>query len=189
MLLSALAAIGSIGSAIYGGIKASQAQKKANTMLGNFRTDRKRWYDAEQARDYTLRPDVQSVMNKQRELLAENYRRSRATNVVAGGTDASLALQRDATNKTMASVGSNIAAQGARYKDSIAAEGRNIDYGLQQQQIGIQQAKANSISNAAGQATRAMAGIAAGDTNNWADDLRIFGLGKKRKDDAQTMSV
>ena len=180
MLLSAIAAFGSIGSAIYGGIKASQANNEARNMLGNFRQDRRRWYQAEGARDYTSRADVQSLLTKQRDLLTEQYRRSRATNIVAGGTDASLALQRDAANRTIANTTSSVAAQGARYKDAIAAEGRNVDSNLFAQQVAAQQAKANAIANAAGQASKAFSGIAAGDNNTWSDDLAAFGLGKKK---------
>lgn len=181
MLLTTLATLGSIGASVYGGIKASQAANKASNILGNFREQRRRWYAAEQARDYTSRADVQSLLTKQKDLLTDNYRRSRATNIVAGGTDASLALQRDAANRVTSNTLSSIAAQGARYKDAVASEGRNVDSALQQQQIGIQQQKATNIASAAGQASKAMAGIAAGDTYSLGGDLAVFGIGKKKK--------
>lgn len=181
MILSAIAAIGSIGSAIYSGIKASQANNEANRMTARYRDEKRRWYQAEQAKDYTSRADVQTLLAKQRDLLTDQYRRTRATNVVAGGTDASLALQRDAINRTVANTGASIAAQGARYKDAISAEGRNVDANLFAQQIASQRQKANAIATAGGQASSAFANIAGADNNTWSDDLAAFGLGGKKK--------
>lgn len=181
MILSAIAAIGSIGSAIYSGIKASQANNEARDMTARFRNERRRWYQAEQAKDYTSRADVQTLLAKQRDLLTDQYRRTRATNVVAGGTDASLALQRDAINRTVANTGASIAAQGARYKDAISAEGRNVDANLFAQQVASQHQKANAIATAGGQASSAFANIAGADNNTWSDDLAAFGLGGKKK--------
>ena len=181
MILSAIAAIGSIGSAIYSGIKASQANNEANRQTARYRDDKRRWYQAEQARDYTSRADVQTLLAKQRDLLTDQYRRTRATNVVAGGTDASLALQRDAINRTVANTGASIAAQGARYKDAISAEGRNVDANLFAQQVASQRQKAQAIATAGGQASSAFANIAGADNNTWSDDLAAFGLGGKKK--------
>lgn len=150
------------GSSIYGAIKSSQANKRAEARLQNERDDNKKWYEQRMAEDYTRRADVQNVLRKQKELLQEQYQRARATNVVAGGTDESLALQQqaaaDATGETMA----NIASQAESYKEGVESQFRAKDSALNQQQIGIEQAKAQSIAQAAGQMGTAVSGLVQG---------------------------
>lgn len=131
-------------------------------MIQNQRDENKRWYDQKMAEDYMQRSDVQNVLRKQRELLNEQYQRARATNIVAGGTDESLALQQDAANQTMADTMANIAANASNYKESIEQQYRAQDAALNQQQIGVEQAQAQSIAQAASQMGSAVGGLAKG---------------------------
>lgn len=151
-----------VGSAIYGAIKSSQANKRAEAMIQNQRDENKRWYDQKMAEDYMQRSDVQNVLRKQRELLNEQYQRARATNIVAGGTDESLALQQQAANEAMGDTMANIAANASNYKDSVEEQYRAQDAALNQQQIGVEQAKAQSIAQAAGQVGSAVSGLMTG---------------------------
>jgi hypothetical protein len=151
-----------IGSSIYGAIKSSQANKRAEALLQNQRDDNRRWYEQRMAEDYTQRADVQNVLRKQRELLQEQYQRARATNVVAGGTDESLALQQANANDTMGETMANVASQAADYKDAVEQQYRTQDAALNQQQIGIEQQKAQNIANAAGQVGSAVSGLVQG---------------------------
>lgn len=151
-----------VGSSIYGAIKSSQANKKAMELLQNQRDENRKWYEQRMAEDYTKRADVQNVLRKQKELLQEQYQRARATNVVAGGTDESLALQQQAANQTMGDTMANIAAQAEEYKEGIEQQFRTQDAALNQQQIGIEQAKAQAIANAAGQVGSAVGGLVQG---------------------------
>jgi hypothetical protein len=159
MVGAIIGAAAQIGSSIYGAVKSSQANKKAQQMIQNQRDENQRWYDQKMAEDYTQRSDVQNVLRKQRELLDEQYQRARATNVVAGGTDESLALQQQAANKTMGDTMADIAAGASAYKDSIEQLYRAKDDAINQQLIGVQQAKAQSIANAAGQVGSAVGGL------------------------------
>ena len=148
-----------VGSSIYGAIKSSQANKRAEALLQNQRDENRKWYEQRMAEDYTKRADVQNVLRKQKELLQEQYQRARATNVVAGGTDESLALQQQAANQTMGDTVADIAAQAESYKEGIENQYRTQDAALNQQQIGIEQAKAQAIANAAGQVGSAVGGL------------------------------
>lgn len=159
MVGAIIGAAAQVGSSIYGAVKSSQANKKAQQMIQNQRDENQRWYDQKMAEDYTQRSDVQNVLRKQRELLDEQYQRARATNVVAGGTDESLALQQQAANKTMGDTMADIAAGASAYKDSIEQQYRAKDDAINQQLIGVQQAKAQSIANAAGQVGSAVGGL------------------------------
>lgn len=162
MVGAIIGAAAQIGSSIYGAVKSSQANKKAQQMIQNQRDENQRWYDQKMAEDYMQRSDVQNVLRKQRELLQEQYQKARATNIVAGGTDESLALQQQAANETMGNTMADIAAGASAYKDSIEQQYRAQDAALNQQQIGIQQGKAQSIAQAAGQVGSAVGGLVNG---------------------------
>lgn len=144
-----------LGSAITGAVASSNAAKKANKMIAKQRAENKQWYNAKMAEDYITRSDAQAVLKKQRELLNEQYQRARATNIVAGGTDESLALQQQAANKSMSDTMSNIASEASAYKDSAEQAYRQQDAALNQQQVQVQQQKAANIAQAAGQGVSA----------------------------------
>lgn len=151
-----------LGSTIYGAIKSSQANKKAMELLQNQRNENKKWYEQRMAEDYTQRADVQNVLRKQKEMLAEQYKRARATNVVAGGTDEALVLQQREANETLGDTTANIAAQSEAYKESVENQYRQREAELAQQEIGNYQNQAQAISAAAGQVGSAVSGLVSG---------------------------
>lgn len=151
-----------VGSSIYGAVKSSQANQRAQQMIQNQRNENQKWYDQKMAEDYMQRSDVQNVLRKQRELLNEQYQRARATNIVAGGTDESLALQQQAANDAMGNTMADIAANASSYKDSVENQYRAQDAALNQQQISMEQATAQSIAQAAGQVGSAVGGLMTG---------------------------
>ena len=171
MVGSIIGAAAQIGSSIYGAIKSSQANKRAEELLQNQRDKNQKWYDQKMAEDYTQRTDVQNVLRKQRELLQEQYQRARATNLVAGGTDESLALQQAAANDAMGDTMADIAANAASYKEGVENQFRTQDAALNQQQIGIEQGKAQAIANAAGQVGSAVSGLMTGAVGEKVDDV------------------
>lgn len=150
------------GSAIYGAIKSSQANKKAMELLQNQRDENKKWYEQRMAEDYTQRADVQNVLRKQKEMLSEQYKRARATNVVAGGTDEALVLQQREANEILGDTTANIAAQSEAYKEGIENLYREREGELAQQEIANYQNQAQAISTAAGQVGSAVSGLANG---------------------------
>lgn len=162
MVGTILGAAAQVGSSIYGAIESSQANKQARQMIQNQRDENKRWYDQKMAEDYMQRSDVQNVLRKQRELLNEQYQRARATNIVAGGTDESLALQQQAANEAMGNTMADIAANAANYKDSVEQQYRAQDAALNQQMIGVEQGNAQAIAQAAGQMGSAVSGLMTG---------------------------
>lgn len=165
MVGSIIGAAAQIGSSIYGAIKSSQANKRAEKLLQNQRDENQKWYDQKMAEDYTQRTDVQNILRKQRELLQEQYQRARATNVVAGGTDESIALQKAAANEAMGETMATIASQASDYKDSIEEQYRAKDDALNQQQIANEQNRANEIAKAAGQVGSAVSGLMTGSSS------------------------
>lgn len=166
-----IGAAAQVGSAIYGAIKSSRANKRAQAMIQNQRDENKKWYDQKMAEDYTQRSDVQNILRKQRELLQEQYQRARATNIVAGGTDESLALQQQAANDAMGDTMADVAANAADYKESIEQQYRENDAALNAQQAATEQAKAQAISQAAGQMGSAVSGLMTGAVGEKEDEV------------------
>ena len=158
---SALGGALQIGSAIYGQIKSNQLNKQAQAELDARREENKNWYNQKMNEDYMMRSDVQNVLRKQRELLDEQYKRAKASNIVAGGTDESLALQQQAANKTMGDTMADIAANASAYKDNVEQQYRNQENSLSQRQQQIYANQANAVASAAGQASKAGAGLLA----------------------------
>ena len=155
MLSAIIGGATALGGAIYGGIKSSQLNKKAEEAEAKQRAENKAWYNTKMSQDYTQRADVQAAIKRQRELLDEQYSRARATNVVAGGTDEALALQQKAANQSLSNTMTDVAAQGAAYKDNVEAQYRAQDAAINQQQIARYQQQAANAANAAAQVVNA----------------------------------
>lgn len=162
MVGAAIGTAAQVGASIYGAIKSSQANKKAMDILKAQKDENKKWYEERMGEDYLQRADVQNVLRKQRELLGEQYKRARATNVVAGGTDESLAMQQQAANEIMGDTMGNIAAQAESYKEGVENQYRSTDAALAQQEMGIHQTQAQNIATAAGQVGKAVSGLVSG---------------------------
>lgn len=160
MLASTLAALLQTGASIYGAYESRKEQQQVLDSLKAERQENRERRDARLAEDYMQRADVQNVLRKQRELLNEQYQRARATNVVAGGTDESLALQQQAANNTLGETGANIAAQSASYKEGVENQFEAQEAALKQQQRAIHMGQAQQIAQAAGQVGQAVSGLA-----------------------------
>lgn len=150
-IITGLSAAAKVGSSIYGAIKSSQANKKAMDMIQNQRDENRQWYNQKMSEDYLQRSDIQNVLRKQRELLNEQYKRARATNIVAGGTDEQLALQQQAANETMGNTMADIAANASDYKEGVESQFRSQDAALNQQIASEHKTQAKEIADAAAQ--------------------------------------
>lgn len=148
-----------VGSTIYGLAESKRLNDQAQAELKNRRDENKQWYNQKMNEDYMMRSDVQNVLRKQRELLDEQYKRARATNIVAGGTDESLALQQQAANKTVGDTMADIAANASTYKDNVEQQYRAQENSLSQQQQQIYANQANAAAQAASQAAGAGANL------------------------------
>lgn len=155
MVTAAIGAGLALGSAIYGGIKSSAANNRARKLIQQQRDANQRWYDTKMAEDYTLRTDAQAAINRQRELLNEQYKRARKTKVVSGGTDEAEALQKEAANRSLSDTTTEIAAQASNYKDNVERQYRAQDAALNQQQAQSYQQQAAQTAQAASQAVNA----------------------------------
>lgn len=167
MIGSIISGVTALGNAIYGTVKSAQANKKATDLINSQRKSNQDWYNTKMSEDYTQRSDAQAVISKQRELLNEQYRNAKATNLVAGGTDESLALQQQSANKALAQTMTDIASEASAYKDNIEQQYRAQDSALAQQQIAGYQQQAADAANAASQAVNSgLSGLGNGIVNS-----------------------
>lgn len=140
---------GIAGSAVAGKISA-QKNKEADAMLQQQKSDNEDWYNLKRSEDLTRRADVVAMTNKNRKMLEDRYKSSRAANIVSGGTDESLALQQQAANQAMADSMSNIAIEGVREKQNAEQQYIQRKNSLEEQeyQKRVEQAKAAAAAGA-----------------------------------------
>lgn len=142
-----------VGTSIYGTIQSAKQNQKAQGELDARKRENDRWYNLKKNEDYTKRTDVQNVFRKQRELLDEQYKRARATNIVAGGTDEALALQQAEANRAMGETMADVAANASAYKDNVEAQYRAQKDALSKEQQQIYANQAQATASAAAQAS------------------------------------
>lgn len=141
-----------VGAGIFGAAKSAKAGRKARAITQQQREKNEDWYNRRMAADYTARSDYQKILNDQRDLMLQSRKRDKATNVVAGGTDASLALAKEADNAAMADIASNQAANASNYKDAVENQYMSQDNQYAQQLANSYQQQAQNIANATAQA-------------------------------------
>ena len=135
MIGAAIGAGLSIASAIAGGISSAKKNREARALQEQERRRNREWYDAEMAKDYTMRADYQNVLRRQREMYNERLNNLAASQAVTGASDASVAAEKEAINKAVADTTSNMAAMSEQAKDRATDRYLDTESQLRQQQI------------------------------------------------------
>ena len=141
------AGIGALGS-IFGGLSASSAMKQRRDGVLRLQQENKDWFDRRYNEDALQRADALALLERTKEAVRNRNQRAAGVQAVMGGTDESVAHEREAGNKARADVTTNIAAEGARRKDQIEAQYRAQDAALQGQLNDIERDRANATSEA-----------------------------------------
>lgn len=141
------AGIGALGS-IFGGLSASSAIKQRRDGVLRLQQENKDWFDRRYNEDALQRADALALLERTKEAVRNRNQRAAGVQAVMGGTDESVAHEREAGNKAIADVTTNIAAEGARRKDQIEAQYRAQDAALQGQLNDIERDRANATSEA-----------------------------------------
>lgn len=156
-----LAGLGSLAATGIGAAGSAAANAQAREDLKTDFRDMIARYDRLLNRNYVESPENAGLMRRLQEMQRDRYNQSRATNVVAGGTDAHLAAMQQQGAKIVSDTGNAIAERAQSYKDKVEDAKYAAKHAYAQQMFGLNQQKAQTIANAAGQASKAMAGIAA----------------------------
>lgn len=180
--LAALAAIGSLASTGIGAIGSASANADARRRLSDEHNAERARYNRLLARNYVDSPENTGLLRRVGELQRDRYNQARATNVVAGGTDAHLAALTGQGSDLVARTANSVAERAVASRDRLEDARRASERAYAQQMFGLDQQKAQSIANAAGQATKAMAGIAAAGAP-YENPYELFGLERVKKEE------
>lgn len=148
MIGALIGAAVSIGSQIYGGIKARKAAQKQADALANEKAENTAWYNRRMNEDVTQRADAQRVLRLAEESIRRRNKEAAATQAVVGGTEESVAATKEANAKALADATSQIAAAGEARKDSIEDSYRNQQHNIAREEIGLEAQKAQNTAEA-----------------------------------------
>lgn len=138
----------SIGGSIFGGMKASEAMKKAKENLEE-RRDLNYWERLKDKNEAsTQRADAQRIMAQIEEGIKNRNRQAAATQAVMGGTQESLAATQAVNNEAAADAAARIQIAGDARKDAIDQQhvARDDQYNNALNQMEVD--KANAIAQA-----------------------------------------
>ena len=152
---------GSIGIAagIFGGVSASRAMKKVKANIEQQRRENRDLYDRRINEDPTQRASAQRMLTLTGEEIRKRHRQTAGTSAVMGGTDESMAAEREANTGAMAEAASQIAVAGERRRDQIEDRYIQADNALTGQLNNMEMQKAANIAKAAGGVAEATAGM------------------------------
>lgn len=150
------------GSAIYGGIKSAQANRAAMQEAAEQKAKEDALLNRRRNEHYLDTVDGQRLLNQAREHAREISKRASGEKVVAGGTDASAAMAKEAGNKMVGDAMANIAAQDTARKDNIDQQQLASDRAYSPQVQAYEQQRGQAIAQAAQGVSNAAMTIGAG---------------------------
>ena len=136
------------GGAIFGGISASKAMKKAKKNVEAQRKKNQDWYDQRYNEDATQRADAQRILTQTEESIKQRNKAAAGSAAVMGGTDESVAAAKAANNEALADATSQIAANAEARKDNIEATYMQNDTAFMEQLNNIEIGKAQAVAQA-----------------------------------------
>lgn len=149
-----------VGGAIAGGIMGAKSARKQARMIADEKSKNQAWFDRRYNEDSTQRADAQSALTNMRELMKERTASSAGAAAVMGGTEESMAIEKEAQNKALADTTSGIVISGEARRGAIEAQYQSRDAELGGLQLQSEQQKANAISGAISGMASAGGGIA-----------------------------
>ena len=155
-IATAVGAALAVGSSLWGGAKASDAAKKANKMIASEKANDNAWYRRRYNQRFADTAAGQEYRRQAMDVAGKIWKRADGARRVAGATDESAALAKEAGNKIVGDTIGGMAARDTQRQDAVDAQHRSIQHQLTQQQIGVEQQRAAQITNAAQNASNAL---------------------------------
>lgn len=137
------------GSAIYGAAKSASANREAEARLAAEKAITQAERRRNKYEDPLSRADVQNVIRVAQQQADKIYKRAEGEAAVAGSTDASKQMAKDAGNQMVGEAVANIAANDAARKDNLDAQYRAEERDITMRQIANQQQRGQIIAQAA----------------------------------------
>lgn len=137
-----------IGGAIAGGLVSKRAAKRARNIINAQMKENQDWFDRRYNEDATQRADAQRLLTMTQDSIRNRNKQAAATAAVMGGTNESVAAEKEAANAALTDTMSQIAASAADRKDAIEGQFRQRNADLNQQMIGVETNRAQNIAQA-----------------------------------------
>lgn len=137
-----------VAGAIFGGISASKAMKKAKKNIEAQRQKNENWYNRRYNEDATQRADAQRILQMTEDSIRKRNKQAAGVAAVMGGTEESVAAAKEANNAALADAVSQITANNEARKDKIEATYMANDNAYQEQLNNLEIGKANTIAGA-----------------------------------------
>lgn len=141
------AGLGVAGS-IWGGIKASQAAKKAKAYQEQILRDNQAWFDRRYNEDATQRADAQRMLTRVQDIIRNRNRNAQGVQAVMGASEERIANMQEAGNQVLSDTASRIVAQGDARRDAIEQQYISTKNAVQDQLANIEQNRANATAQA-----------------------------------------
>lgn len=151
----------SLAASLFGGAKAAEEQRKAEAELRAEKARNEAWYNRRYNENYADTAAGQNMIRMAKDAARENWQREAGAAAVAGGTDAAAAQAKEAGNRMVGDAVAEMAAKDTARKDNVDAAYRAEKSRLTQQQMALDQQKAQNIANVAGGVSDALAAGAA----------------------------
>lgn len=143
------AALG-IGGSLLGSLGKQDAIDEKQHGINVMRRENKDWYNRKYNEDPTQRADAQRLLARTEEILKKRTKAAEGRKAVMGGTEESVAAEKEANGKVLADVTSQIAAANEARKDAIENQYINRKNKLDEQYWGLEGERPNGYDIAAG---------------------------------------
>ena len=152
-------AAASIGSAVYGGIKSSQANKEAQRKLAAERAETEAEHRRRINEDYLDTSAGQNLVRVANNAADKIYKREAGAAAVTGATERT-AMAKQYGNNLVGEAIADISANDAARKDNIDARYEAREHQLNQQQIALDQQRGQNTAAVAGQISSTLGSLA-----------------------------
>ena len=159
-ILSAIGAVGSLASSIFGGSKAAKAANAAERRQNKQEAGEEAWYTKKYNEDYADTAAGQNLVRRAKDYARETWRKAAGSQAVAGGTASAAQMAKDAGNKMVGDTIADIAAADTQRKDNLDTQHRQAQEKFAQMDMNREMQRAQNITNAAQSASNAMMSVA-----------------------------
>lgn len=166
-----------LGSSIFGGVQSAKKNREAKAELDAQNAKDNAWYTRRYNEDYADTAAGQNLIRQAKDYAAQNWKKSQGAAAVGGGTDAAVAMAKEAGNKMVGDTVANIAAQDVARKTNVDNIHHQDEKNYSNAKIGIAQQEAQNISQVAGATSDALmkAGIAFDGVNSGSTSPNVAG--------------
>lgn len=151
-----IGAVGGLASSLIGGAASSSAAEAAERRQRQQEAKENAWYTRRYNEDYIDTAAGQNLVRRAKEFAKSQWKKASGAQAVAGGTDASVAMAKEAGNRMMGDTIADIATADLNRKQRVDEQHRAAEQQFAQNDINREMQRANNIKEAAQGASNAI---------------------------------